>query len=94
MQADFTYQRVSSKAELKALGPQWQTLHASQPQQLLPLAHVWHLAWWQNFGENLDLSLGCVFGDGNLVAIAPLPRTTPRILTPYNTIVRERLFAL
>jgi len=72
VQADFTYQRVSSKAELKALGPQWQTLHASQPQQLLPLAHVWHLAWWQNFGENLDLSLGCVFGDGNLVAIAPL----------------------
>ena len=72
MQVNFTYQRVSSGSELQALGPQWRELHANQPQQLLPLAHVWHLAWWQNFGDELDLSLGCVFGNDKIVAIAPL----------------------
>jgi len=75
---DFTYQRVSSEAELLALGPRWRELHATAPQQLLPLAHVWHLAWWQNFGENLDLSLGCVFGNDKLVAIAPLYTSNER----------------
>jgi len=75
---NFTYQRVSSKAELRALGPQWRALHAIQPQQLLPLAHVWHMAWWENFGEQLDLNLGCVLGDDKIVAIAPLYTSNER----------------
>ncbi len=72
MQDDFTYKRVGNTAELRALGPAWRKLHANQPQPLLPLAHVWHLAWWQNFGDKLDLDLGCVFANNSLIAIAPL----------------------
>lgn len=72
MQDEFTYRRVSNSEDLESLGTAWRALHASQPQQHLPMAHVWHTAWWENFGAELDLDVGCVFDADKLIAIAPL----------------------
>lgn len=80
MRANLEYRRIDSIEGLGSLGPQWRDLDALQAQPLLPLTHLWHVAWWDSFGTNFDLALGAVLLDGELIAIAPL----------YSTEVRER----
>lgn len=76
----FEYRRIDSIEGLGSLGPQWRELDAKQAQPLLPLSHLWHVAWWDSFGKNFELALGAVLCNGELIAIAPL----------YSTEVRER----
>lgn len=80
MRDHLEYRRIDSIEGLGSLGPQWCELDAQQAQPLLPLSHLWHVAWWENFGANFDLALGAVLHNGELIAIAPL----------YSTEVRER----
>ncbi len=74
------YRRIDTREGLASLGSQWAELDAQQVQPLLPLSHLWHLAWWDSFGANFKLALGAVLSNDKLVAIAPL----------YSTNVRER----
>jgi CelD/BcsL family acetyltransferase involved in cellulose biosynthesis len=64
--------RISCRNELLGLRQEWFELLSAADNASLPLTPDWVLAWWDNFGKDAELAVGCVRLDGKLVAIAPL----------------------
>ena len=74
-----SYRRVSDLQDFKQLADSWRSLLSDSPEQSAPLGHDWHLTWWQSFGKPDQLSMGCVYENDELIAIAPMMTRTERV---------------
>jgi CelD/BcsL family acetyltransferase involved in cellulose biosynthesis len=86
-QGPLTVEEIHSPDALAALGPAWDAL-AKEARLSHPfVSHLWTRTFWEAFGGSARLMVLVVHDGPRVVAIAPLARSTRRVLgLPYRVI--------